>query len=560
MTERFPTDRIDPVTLSVIRARLETITDEMDVTMFRSALSPVIADSHDVSHGIYHRTNGGTVAQGVHGHPIFVGIMSHAVRALISHVAETELRPGDVFLTNDPYITGTHLQDMKVVAPVFVGGKVFCYVAGSGHWTDVGGPVPGNWNPTAPTFYHEGLRVPFTRIVAQGRVQDDVLNMILANIRLADWAESDLRSQLQVLSIGAKRIAELCEEYGSDIVQLGIDELIRRAAAMMRRNILAIPDGTYSFNDYLDNDGIIPTPLKLSLDLVVKDDLLTLDFSRTTGVSRGPFNISRPTFEAACFVAIKHVFADVPPNAGVMDAVRIVAPVGSYLNVEAPIAVGGYTEVSLRVIDTVFGALAQAMPDRLWGASFGTVCSLVIAGIPPARPFVAFLYFGGGLGGSEESDGLNHGPSALSNSFIASVELAESRFPIRFHQWALRPNSGGDGRHRGGLGAVYEIELLEESAESFFIGDRAVFPPYGVNGGAPGSPTKLEYHLSGKLFSPPLFSKADRVPMVKGDVVTLFTPGGGGYGDPGDRLGSERQRDELAGYVATRQVESTERR
>ena len=279
---------IDSVTLSVIRARLEVITDEMDVTMFRTALSPVIADSHDACHGIYHPVHGGTVAQGAHGHPIFVGAMAHAVRHLLKARPAETLRPGDMFLINDPYIAGTHVQDVKVIAPVFVGGEIFCYVGGCGHWTDVGGPAPGNWNPGASTVFQEGLRIPLVKIMAEGVLQQDVLDVVVANVRLPSWAASDLQSEIQVLSIGARGIAQLCEEFGAPVVRAGIDTLIARTAQMVRQHIRDVPDGTYSFQDFLDNDGITAEPIELNVDVVVKGDEMTLDFSRTTQRGNGP--------------------------------------------------------------------------------------------------------------------------------------------------------------------------------------------------------------------------------------------------------------------------------
>jgi len=540
---------VDSVTLSVIRARLEVITDEMDVTMFRTALSPVIADSHDACHGLYHPLHGGTVAQGAYGHPIFVGAMTHAVRHLIRTRGAEAIHPGDMFLINDPYVSGSHVQDVKVIAPVFVDGELLCFVGGCGHWTDVGGPVPGNWNPGATTLFQEGLRIPLAKVVAGGVLQQDILDLVVANVRLPEWASSDLQSEIQVLSIGARGIARLCEEFGAGVVRAGIDQLIARTAGMMREHIRDIPDGRYAFRDFLDNDGIDPKPLELNVEVVVAGEEMTLDFSRTTDRGRGPYNISRATLDAACFVALKHIFAEVPANAGVMEPVKIVPPAGSFLNVEWPAAVGAYTEVSLRVIDTVTGALVQAMPDRLWGCAHNTVGSLVISGQHRGRTFVAFLYFGGGHGGNAREDGMAHGASALSNSYIASVEMVEARFPLRVNRWALRPDSGGEGEFRGGLGSSYEFELTCDGAESFFVGERAVVPPYGILGGKPGAPTTLTYHLAAGDFEPPLKSKAEHILMRRGDRVTVQTPGGGGYGDPGRRDPERDAFDRLLGYV-----------
>lgn len=539
---------IDSVTLSVIRARLEVITDEMDVTMFRTALSPVIADSHDACHGIYHPVHGGTVAQGSHGHPIFVGAMSHAVAHLIERVGQ--VGPGDMFMINDPYISGTHVQDVKVFAPVFVDGELFCWVGGCGHWIDIGGPAPGNWNPGAGSIFQEGLRIPLIRIVADGVLQQDMLDLVAANVRLPTWAAADLQSEIQVLTIGARGIAQLCSEFGAGVVRTSIEALISRTAKMVRQRIEEIPDGTYSFGDHLDNDGLTPGPLALNVDVVVKGDSLTIDFSRTTDKGKGPYNISRATLDAACFVAVKHIFSDVPVNAGVMQPVRIVASPGSFLSVEWPAAVGAYTEVSLRVIDTVMGAMAKAIPGQLWGCAFNTVSSLVISGEDQGKTFVSFLYFGGGLGGSPQGDGMNHSASALSNSYIASVEMVEARFPLKFRQWALRPGSGGDGEFRGGLGSTYEVELTCDSAQSFFVGERGIFAPYGVLGGHPGALATVSYQLQGQSIVPPLVSKAERIHMRRGDRVTVQTPGGGGYGEPAKREPAARDRDAILGFSA----------
>lgn len=442
------------------------------------------------------------------------------------------------------------MQDVKVIAPVFVEGRIICYVGGCGHWTDIGGPVPGNWNPGAVTIFQEGLRIPLVKIVSEGVLQKDILDIVVANVRLPTWASSDLQSEIQVLSIGALRIAELCTEFGVSTVQAAIAALIARTAKVMREHICEIPDGTYAFTDQLDNDGKSARPLDLNVDVIVKGDELTLDFSRTTDRGGGPYNISRPTFEAACFVALKHVFADLPANSGVMEPVRIIPPTDSFLCVEWPAAVGAYTEVSLRVIDTIIGAMAKAIPDRLWACAFNTVASLVISGQDRGKTFVSFLYFGGGLGGSPRGDGLAHSASALSNSYIASVELVEARFPLQFRQWALRPDSGGDGEFRGGVGSIYEVELIGDSAESFFVGERAVIPPYGAMGGKAGAPTELTYNLEGEDFVPPLKSKAENIRMRRGDRVTVKTPGGGGYGDPQKRDPERRKRDQLLGFVA----------
>lgn len=543
---------IDPVTLAVLKGRLEQIADEMDATLFRSAFNPIIAEAHDASHGLYDAATGDTLVQGKSGLPIFVGVMAFAVRAVIAKAARTgELSDSDVFIFNDPYDGGTHLSDFKLVRPFFHDGKVFCWLASVGHWHDVGGNVPGNYNPVATESFQEGVHIPPVKLVSAGRLNSDVIDILRSNSRQPLSLYGDLNGQLNALEIGAKRLSELLADYGAAVVSEGLRELRARAALLMRANIADLPDGTYSAEDFLDNDGIVDQPLKIALDLTIKGEEMVMDFSRSAPPCAGPVNIARSTAIASCYVALKHVFRDVPANAGCLEPVRFIIPESSILAAQAPKPVGGYTETILRVIDVVFQALAQATPERVNGCAYGTINALSLAGHRrDGRRWVMFSFFGGGLGGSPESDGLNHGNAPISTATIPPIEILEAAYPVMFSQWALRPDSGGAGRHRGGLGAIYEIELLEEQADVFLFGERGKFGPPGVVGGATAACTRFTYPDGGERRSPPMISKMVGVSIRRGERIRLETPGGGGYGAPRERSPDAVQRDVKLGYVS----------
>jgi N-methylhydantoinase B len=543
---------IDPVTLAVLKGRLEQIADEMDATLFRSAFNPIIAEAHDASHGLYDAVTGDTLVQGKSGLPIFVGVMAFAVRAAIDKAARDGcLAEGDVFLFNDPYDGGTHLSDFKLVRPFFRDGNLFCWLASVGHWHDVGGNVPGNYNPVATESFQEGMHIPPVKFVTAGKLNSDILDILKCNSRLPLSLYGDLNGQLNALDLGAKRLAELLDEYSGATVAEALSELRARAAKLMRANIGDLPDGTYSAEDFLDNDGIVDVPLKIALDLTVKGDELVMDFSRSAGPCAGPVNIARSTAIASCYVALKHIFQDVPANAGCLEPVRFVIPEISILSARAPKPVGGYTETILRVIDVVFQALAKAAPERVNGCAYGTINALSLAGHrKDGRRWVMFSFFGGGLGGSPASDGLNHGNAPISTATIPPIEILEAAYPVMFTQWALRPDSGGPGRHRGGLGAIYEIELLEEQADVFLFGERGRFAPPGVVGGGAGALNRFEYPQGGEQLSPPMVSKMVGLSITRGERVRLETPGGGGYGDPRERAPEAVRRDVRLGYVS----------
>ncbi len=547
---------IDPVTLAVLKGRLEQIADEMDAVLFRSAFNPIIAEAHDASHGLYHADSGETLVQGKSGLPIFVGAMSFAVMAVIEKAGrDGDLVDGDVYIFNDPYDGGTHLSDFRLVRPLYRDGEVFCYLASVGHWHDVGGNVPGNYNPVATESFQEGMLIPPVKLFRGGELQQDVVDILQANSRLPGSLYGDLNGQINALELGIRRMNDLLDEYGDGLVSLALAELRNRAAKLMAANILDLPDGTYSAEDFLDNDGIRDEPLKIALDLTIKGDQMVLDFSRSSDACAGPVNIALSTAVASVYVATKHLFTEVPANAGVLEPIEVIIPDTSLLNVRAPKPVGGYTETILRIIDVLFCALADVAPERVNGCAYGTINALSLAGHRKnGSRWVMFSFFGGGHGGHPEGDGLNHGNAPISTATIPPAEILESAYPVMFTQWALRPDSGGAGRHRGGLGAIYEIELLEEQADVFLFGERGKYPPPGVVGGKPAALNRFTFQQDDGDHTPPMKSKMVGIKLRKGQRVHLETPGGGGYGHPLERQPEAVCRDVSLGFVSREQA------
>ena len=543
---------IDPVTLAVLKGRLEQIADEMDATLFRSAFNPIIAEAHDASHGLYDPLTGDTLVQGKSGLPIFVGSNAFAVRAVIDKAAKASgVAEGDVYIFNDPYDGGTHLSDFRLVRPYFRDGALVCWMASVGHWHDVGGNVPGNYNPSATESFQEGMLIPPVKLYEKGVFRQDIVDILQSNSRQPGSLYGDLNGQIGALELGGRRLDALIEEYGVAVIQAALVELRRRAEQLMRANIAELPDGTYSAEDWLDNDGIVDEPLLIALDMTIAGDRMILDFSRSAKACQGPVNIARSTAVACCYVALKHVFTEVPANAGVLAPIEFVIPEDSLLSVRAPKPVGGYTETILRIIDNVFSAISQADPARGNAHAYGTINALSIAGHrADGRRWVMFSFFGGGHGGNPVGDGLSHGNAPISTATIPPLEILEAAYPVRFTRWALRPDSAGPGRHRGGLGAVYEAEVLEASAEAFLFADRGRHAPKGVAGGGEAATNRFYFDTDNGEARPPMASKMVGIKLKRGQRVRIESPGGGGYGDPFERDPAAVARDVRLGYVS----------
>jgi N-methylhydantoinase B len=550
---------MDPVTLAVVRGTFEQIADEMDLHLIHAAISPIISETNDCANGIFHGQTGETIAQGRYGLPVFLAYMQFAVQSVIE-VANRQggFKPGDVWIMNDPYLGGSHLQDVQLVAPHFVDGKLFALMATTGHWMDIGGNVPGGWAPKAQEIHQEGIVIPPVRLIDGGRVNEPLIAMIRANVRLPDQIAGDLAAMSNVFTVGERGLSDLIRRYGEETVQACVQEMMLRSERQIRSYIAEIPDGTYSCAELFDNDGITDEPVPIRLSVTVAGEDMHLDFTGTSSRTRGPLNISRNTTLSTCYVALKHIFPDVPVNGGTFRPFRFTVPDDSMLAASYPAAVGAYLEPVGRIIDLVFGSLAQAIPDQVPAAFFGTVGVLTISGTHPRTGsyFVGVFPYPGGYGASRESDGLVNGNPPQSMANFMSLELSEHRFPIRFERFALRDDSGGAGWHRGGCGTDYTISVYSDCIVSV-LGDRTRSSPFGVAGGMEAAPSEVEFTTDGSSWTPEYGGKQEKQLLRNGDRIRVASPGGGGFGDPLTRDLALVEQDLNLGYISRGTAEET---
>lgn len=548
---------MDPVTLAVVRGALDQIADEMDLHLIHAAISPIISETNDCANGIFMADTGETVAQGRFGLPVFLANMQFTVQNLIRHVEGAGgWQEGDVWILNDPYLCGTHLQDVVIVAPHFVDGKPFCLIASTGHWMDIGGSVPGGWAPAAQDVHTEGVLIPPLKIYEGGTLNRAVVSMITRNVRLPTQIEGDLFAMLNVFNIGRRGLDALIGRYGSQTLSECIADMIDRSERQMRSYIEEIPDGTYVCEDFLDNDGIVDEPIKFRLALTVEGSSLHFDFTGSDPAARGPINLAASTTMSTCFVVLKHIFADVPVNGGAFRPTRFTIPEGTIVAAAYPSPVSGYLEPIGRVFDVVTGALAQAIPERVPAPAFGTVGVVTVGGRQPdtGNYFVSVFPYPGGYGGHSTGDGLVNGTPPISMANFMSIEMSEHRYPVRFHSFAMREDSGGAGKFRGGCGTDFEFEVLSPCVVST-LGDRVDHVPFGIAGGGEAKPNVVKFGVQGREITPPMRSKIEKQPMLKGDWLSASSPGGGGYGDPLTRDPAAVERDLNLGYVSRRTAE-----
>lgn len=542
---------VDPVTLAVIQNSLQQVCNEMDLAFERSAFSPVISEARDRSDGIYHRDDGALIAQGELGLPIFVGTMQDSTRAVVERAKD--LHPGDVYIVNDPYLGGTHLMDVRMALPFFYDGELFCWLSNTGHWRDTGGMVPGGFAANATEVEQEGLRLPPVKLIKAGQMDDEILGIIMSNIRVANETYGDIMAQAAALSVGEHRLRELLDRYGVDLVEACIVEMRARAAQLMRAKIAQIPDGVYEAESFVDSDGIVNEPLRIALRVEKRGTELHFNFDGTSPPCKGPMNAVIATTKSAIYLAIKHVFPDVPINAGMFEPLHIKEPRGTFLYAEYPRPVSGCAaEVSQRIAEAVFLCMTQAIPDVLFAASAGTAGNFSLGGFDEAanKPFVLYLFTGGGYGGSLHDDGLSNGCSTIGISKMPPVEVMEQRYPLIFDEFALHEASGGAGAKRGGFGVRYTLRMRNGSGSASFMMDHGRFGPPGVLGGEDGGCNVIRVHRDGEVYAPPHFSKDQGVVINDGDSVTVSTPGGGGYGDPRQRPPERVAIDVRRGYYS----------
>ncbi|MGE0425071.1 MAG: hydantoinase B/oxoprolinase family protein [Reyranellaceae bacterium] len=551
---------IDPVTLAVIQNGLDQVCNEMDLAFVRSAFSPVISEGMDRSDGIYDAEDGALIAQGELGLPVFVGTMQFSTQAVIDRVKshyDGHVDPGDVFIVNDPYLGGTHLMDVRFVKPFFYRGKLFAWLANTGHWPDIGGMVPGGFSASATEVEQEGLRLPPIKFFKKGVMDREILAILMSNMRIADQRIGDIKAQAAALDTGEKRLTALIDRYGEGTVKSAIAELRARSARQMRAKIATIPDGVYEGASVVDSDGVVDQPLHIRMKITKAGERLTFDMSGSSPPCRGPMNSVIATTKSAIYLAIKHVFPDVPINAGTFEPLDIIEPDGTFLYARYPRPVSGCAaEVSQRIAEAVFAALTKAIPDRLFAAPAGTSGNLGVGGYDPARGrhYIMYLFTGGGYGGSYEGDGLSNGCSTIGISKMPPVEVLEQYYPVLFEEFALAEGSGGAGEHRGGFGIRYAIRIRRGEARVSMVMDHGRVGPQGALGGHDGGVNTVLVEQGGKIYRPPHLSKDQDIEVGPGDVVRVSTPGGGGYGDPSKRSPALVERDLRRGYYTPEQV------
>ncbi len=529
---------LDPITLSVIQAGLQQVCDEMDLSFSRAAFSPVIAEANDRSDGIYSAVDGSLIAQGAGGLPVFVGTMQYSTRVLIERIASGQApapHPDDIYIVNDPYLGGTHLMDVRFARPYYRDGEVFCWLSNTGHWPDIGGSVPGGFSASATAVEQEGLRLPPVRLFKQGVLDEEIYAVICSNIRVPEQRIGDVKAQAAALMVGEERLNALLDRYGDTTVREAIAELRARAATQMRACIAEIPDGTYTSVAWVDSDGVVDKPLAIRLAVSKAGGELTFDFAGSSPPCAGPMNSVLATTLSSVYLAMRHIFPEVPISAGAFEPLKVLTPKDTFLDAHYPRPVSGCAaEVSQRIAEAVFAALVGVLPDRVTAAPAGTSGNFALGGHDPERnrDFVMYQLSGGGYGGNRDHDGLSNGCSTIGISKAPPVEIMEQAFPVLYHRYALREGSGGAGAQRGGFGLDYEVELRRGDARASFVMDHGRYGPQGALGGADGAPNEVTVWRSGEPHTPPHLSKEQDIPLAAGDRVRVRTPGGGGYGDP----------------------------
>ena len=532
---------IDKITLSVIQAGLQQVCDEMDLSFSRAAFSPVISEANDRSDGIYAAENGDLIAQGVGGLPVFVGTMEYSTRELIRLIKEGKVAPPiekDIYIVNDPYLGGTHLMDVRFVRPYFRNGKIFCWLSNTGHWPDIGGSVPGGFSASATSVEQEGLRLPPVKLFKAGKLDNEIYSIICSNIRVADQRIGDVKAQEAALLVGEERLNVLLDKYGDDTVQKTIAHLRSTACSQMKSFIKEIPDGVYKSSAWVDSDGVVNKPLEIKLSITKKDEELKFDFSGSSLPCKGPMNSVLATTLSSVYLAMRHIFPEVPINGGAFIPLKIIRPINTFLDAHYPRPVSGCAaEVSQRIAEAVFIALVNVLPSRVTAAPAGTSGNFALGGFDERTKsdFVMYQLSGGGYGGNLDHDGLTNGCSTIGISKAPPVEIMEQKFPVLYHHYAIHEGSGGAGKQRGGFGLDYKLEILCESAQASFVMDHGRYGPQGVQGGLDGNVNVVEVELDKNIYIPVHLSKEQDIQLQKGDTVHVKTPGGGGYGSPFDR-------------------------
>jgi N-methylhydantoinase B len=540
---------IDPILLEVLRNRLDAIADEMELTLLKSAVSPIVKEGLDASAALFN-VQGETIAQAA-AIPIHLGALQFAARRLVRAFPPETMQDGDAFLLNDPYDGGTHLPDITLAVPVFADGRAVALACTMCHHQDVGGRTPGSVPTDATELFQEGVIIPPTQLFRAGMLDENLLGLLRRNVRLPDTFTGDLMAQVAAGRLGGTRLRELFARHGTAAVLAYIDELLARAETLTRREIEAIPDGTYTFADWLDNDGVDDRPVKIQVAVTVRASSMTFDFTGTSPQVRGPFNSVPASTLSAVYYAIRAVSdPTIPNNGGCFRAVDAILPEGSLVNPHPPAPVSCRTATIKRIADAILGALVKALPQRMPAANSGTLLVMAFGGTDPetGRPFVASELAAGGMGARPGKDGIDVIETDVSNCMNIPVESVEMSFPLRIRRARLSAGSAGAGQFRGGLGLEKVYEATATDITVSHRGERFASSPWGLHGGGPAP--------RARAFIVRADGRREDVPSKKmltlhpGDQLWEYVAGGAGYGDPLERDADRVLADVLDGKIS----------
>ncbi|MSQ70472.1 MAG: hydantoinase B/oxoprolinase family protein [Betaproteobacteria bacterium] len=544
---------VDVITLELVKNALNAAAVEMQATVERAAYSQIIREIGDASSSLFDR-QGRLIAQAT-ALPIQLAGSSVAVKEVLKVFPRDKMRPGDIFILNNPFNGGSHPPDLILTMPYFIDGELAGFGCNYAHHHDVGGMSPGSIPPLSTEIYQEGILIPPLRLMDAGVLNDTLIAMLLDNVRLPDDLMGDLRAQIAALQVGQERFGEINARFGAGVVPAATDELLARTESAYRAAIMKIPDGSYEFEDYLDDDGFTPgVPIPIHVQVTISGEEIHVDFSKTAKQTRGSLNCPLASSLSAVYAVLKVIVDphdEIPNNEGVYSSVRVTLPLGSLLNPLRPASVSSRPETQARIANVVMGALAAAVPQRVMAQDAGQMAVAMFSGTHPAsgKYFVKLEVGVGGWGGRHASDGPDALDLIVSNLSNTPVEAVEMSFPLRVERYEMLPDSSGAGRHRGGLGIRRDVRALS-AIDLAVRGERQSRGPRGFFGGLDGTPAKWILTRAGGE-PQTLLCKQAGIEMAPGDVLTTITPGGGGYGPPAER-DPELIRDDLLNECISR--------
>jgi N-methylhydantoinase B len=525
---------VDTVTIEVVKGSLIYAAEEMGIALRNSGYSPNIKERMDFSCTIFdHKRRLASQAEHI---PVHLGSMAWGIQEGLKHF-RGDLEEGDMILFNDPYIGGTHLPDITLINPIFFEKEIIGYAANKAHHSDVGGKAPGSMAGDATDLYQEGIIIPPVKFVVKGKINEDLANLITSNVRTPEIRIGDLRAQMAANIIGERRVLEIVKEYSVKTVQESMEEIMNYSERMMRTEIDNIPDGRYEAEDYLENTGVSDKPVKIKVAITIKGSNMKVDYTGTDDQVDGPVNAVWGVTLSGVYYTLKCITnPTIPMNDGCFRPVEVYAPKGTIMNPVPPAAVaGGNTETSQRNVDVLLKAFAQIIPKRICAACQGTTNSVSVGGMDPktGKPWSFYETIAGGFGGRHGIDGVDAIHTHMTNTMNTPIEAVEGIYPLRFLTYALRMDSGGPGKWRGGVGVERSWMLLAPSATLSILAERTIIPPWGLYDGKPGG--KGRYLIVKPDGEETILKSKCTIKIRNGDILVVRTPGGGGYGDPLER-------------------------